>query len=363
MSFLLRCLLAVLIASLATAVLPALKYETDSDNCRGAVAEVVLTFRRCGPEFAFQRCHVGECCGQDSVCRSGAQYCKDAICPLQIARTTSEENCREKTTTNGRCGPDFEFTKCPVGLCCTQNGHCQNCHTVDYPLCPKQKDFVDRFGKNPMKVIKGLLPLEPMENCKGVLSTRRSLEGFQLCGKKHNFLRCPYNQCCNKDGLCGTGKHFCNKEQQCPEQPYTGTTEYLSGNLVPDRGLLDQLYNCRGDLRADRRCGAKFGFGRCKVGECCSKHGRCETGDVCNDSPTCPIQLKPVASATNCLGIPSTHENRCGPYNNFMKCKMGECCSYEGICGTSASHCNDESFCPKQENYGHNFYSPKWVPN
>eukprot|EP00474_Spongospora_subterranea_P002406 CRZ02864.1 hypothetical protein [Spongospora subterranea] len=336
-------------------------FDTSPDNCRGVVSENA----KCGPNHQFHRCPVGECCSKNGKCGSGDKFCLDhPICPIQKKFVTTIDNCRGSKTKDGFCGPDFGFKQCGFGHCCSQDGKCMpsGSFLCTEPACPTvtlkrevESKFTD-FGASLFNHPTGF------KHCSGVLSTERSDEDQPLCGPAHRFMRCPYQQCCNQHGKCSTSDEHCHEKKQiCPRQPYTGEAEYVDGKFKADDKFKNGMQKCRGIQRPDRTCGPLNAFGSCKVGECCDKHGRCAIGEACSAkaAPLCPVQPKPVPSPENCSGVKTTRERKCGPHYNFMHCEEGECCSFDGVCGSTKEHCNDHSFCPKQGKTAPS--GPKWI--
>eukprot|EP00474_Spongospora_subterranea_P009186 CRZ09644.1 hypothetical protein [Spongospora subterranea] len=342
MSIVVRCsLLFMLVLGARAYPEPHRVFITSPDNCRGTAA--LAPDHRCGPDFEFKRCPIGECCGKDGKCSANVKVCtNEPICPVQKSVASSVDNCKGKPSRDRKCGPDYGFTRCDAGECCTQDGRCgKGPEFCTNSLCPAQNVFRVVFD-NAANLLK------TSSNCMGVLSTTRSEEGVQYCGPKHNFMHCPYDHCCNKNGKCDTDPKTCKEPHSiCPRQPNTGKPEFLYGEFVAP-AYDAALERCRAPQRANRFCGPMNDFGSCRVDECCDSSGRCNTGGACMVNALCPKQPKPVPSLKNCRGVRSTHDNLCGPHNNFMSCDKGECCSFDGFCGSTDKFCNAHSVCPKQ---------------
>ncbi|XXQ36724.1 NodB homology domain-containing protein [Plasmodiophora brassicae] len=103
---------------------------------------------------------------------------------------------------------------------------------------------------------------------------------------------------------------------------------------------------CTEPPRDDRRCGAAFGNARCRPGQCCSRNGRCgSSSSHCNPRSRCAREPAVVSEAAVCSAPPLT-SGRCGPDFGNAGCSDGECCSPSAWCGTTPAHCNSRSLCP-----------------
>jgi len=81
---------------------------------------------RCGPEFDID-CAAGLCCSKYGYCGKSEKHCGTG-CQSEFGicgtiTTTSKNQKPRSTSTNGRCGPEFN-TNCPAGYCCSQYGYC-----------------------------------------------------------------------------------------------------------------------------------------------------------------------------------------------------------------------------------------------
>jgi len=85
------------------------------------------------------------------------------------------------------------------------------------------------------------------------------------------------------------------------------------------------------DYSTNGQCGN--GNGKCPPGFCCSKEGWCgKTDSHCSITSGCQLQFG------ICNGEPGQqNDGRCG--KEFGKCPSGQCCSKDGYCGVNDSHC------------------------
>ncbi|MEX6631787.1 hypothetical protein SGI36_21270, partial [Providencia rettgeri] len=80
------------------------------------------------------------------------------------------------------------------------------------------------------------------------------------------------------------------------------------------------------------QCGKQGGGGKCPTGECCSLQGLCgTTPDFCD----------PNNCQSNCSG--PFPQGRCGWQADGAACPTGQCCSTWGWCGTSSVNCDPET--------------------
>ncbi|ORX81486.1 hypothetical protein BCR32DRAFT_299413, partial [Anaeromyces robustus] len=104
-----------------------------------------------------------------------------------------------------RCGPDGNGEECPSGECCSKNGICGTGKAYCGQGCQSE------FGKclsnsNDSKL--------SMVRCNG----NNQDQQWEITTINPNIPRCgsgigscPSGQCCNRDGLCGTGNDYCGK--------------------------------------------------------------------------------------------------------------------------------------------------------
>ncbi|XP_059302229.1 chitin-binding lectin 1-like, partial [Lycium ferocissimum] len=185
------------------------------------------------------------------------------------------------------------------------------------------------------------------------------------CGQGSDILACPPGFCCSKDGRCGTSSRYCAPEN-CQSQCNTTAPPIPEG-----------------------RCGRQAGGIYCPIGQCCNNSGWCgTTPDYC-DLDNCQSQCYPVAPPPSPSPPPPSPSppppspsppppsppasppppspsppppspsppppppslsppppspppppsGRCGIQAFFRACRIGECCSVLGVCGTTWAYC------------------------
>ncbi|KAF3658427.1 putative galactoside 2-alpha-L-fucosyltransferase-like [Capsicum annuum] len=106
---------------------------------------------------------------------------------------------------------------------------------------------------------------------------------------------------------------------------YLPANETLGLKLIRERNTSDLAQS----LLAQSRCGWPGGGRSCPTGQCCDFDGWCGTGDAYCDEDECDFQ---------CPGpIPV---GRCGMQAGGRPCPTGQCCRDSGWCGTTEEYCN-----------------------
>ena len=182
---------------------------------------------------------------------------------------------------------------------------------------------------------------------------------------------CHDNECCGKNGYCGTSSSYCEVDSGCQvgygvcngvSQYTPTTTRYVrpetTSVVVPDPETTTVGPKPTGEVSKDGKCGPQNNNTICPAGECCSKYGYCGTtdnhcikycvsefgicknsnGDVINQSTTTTTTV-PAPGPTNPPSGEVSKDGKCGPRNNNTVCPAGECCSKYGYCGTTDDHC------------------------
>jgi len=184
---------------------------------------------------------------------------------------------------------------------------------------------------------------------------------------------CHDNECCGKNGYCGTSSSYCEVDSGCQvgygvcngvSQYTPTTTRYVrpetTSVVVPDPETTTVGPKPTGEVSKDGKCGPQNNNTICPAGECCSKYGYCGTtdnhcikycvsefgicknsnGDVINQSTTTTTTTTvPAPGPTNPPSGEVSKDGKCGPRNNNTVCPAGECCSKYGYCGTTDDHC------------------------
>ncbi|ORX85804.1 glycoside hydrolase/deacetylase, partial [Anaeromyces robustus] len=106
---------------------------------------------RCGPKFSNAICPSGQCCSKYGWCGTESKYCGDG-CQIDYGTcknnnsSTKTSKINHPTSTNGRCGINFDNTACPIGECCSKHGWCGN--SSDYCGEGCQSEFGECNGNN-----------------------------------------------------------------------------------------------------------------------------------------------------------------------------------------------------------------------
>ena len=181
----------------------------------------------------FQKCSPGSCCSIFGWCGAGDDHCRkykryDKIYDGGPAITE---------TTNGRCGPEFNNTRCKPSECCSMFGWCG----AGDDHCKKYKRSDILYNGPPIPETKD----------------GRCGDGN---GLKPPFQKCSQGGCCSVYGWCGNGQDHC--------KTYKRKDTIYDGTPIP--------------VSKDGRCGDGNGlkppFQKCTPGSCCSRFGWCGTG-------------------------------------------------------------------------------------
>ncbi|KAK6542097.1 hypothetical protein TWF694_007866 [Orbilia ellipsospora] len=259
------------------------------------------------------------------------------------------------TTTNGRCGPQFNDTTCPgstYGPCCSVSGWCGS----GYGFCG-------------------------IGNCIGGSCTNGtgwSTDG--KCGANATQPRCggQFGVCCSSSGWCGNDTSHCGASciagacqlSSSTTQSTTLTPTQSAGcqagqcwtslpptGPVTDGSIASTTANTSSSTKStstssstststpkssDGTCGGTKGY-TCSgstFGNCCSSKGYCgSTGVYCGEG--CQKSWSSSCQTTNI----SSNNGRCGVISGSpaFTCTGGtfdgQCCSAGGYCGSSSSYC------------------------
>jgi len=141
---------------------------------------------------------------------------------------------------------------------------------------------------------------------------------------------CP-NNCdkCDADGKCITT----TSSTTSTKEPTTSTTSIdkpTTSTTSTDKPITSTISTS--EPTTSIKCGK--GYEKCPIGQCCSKNGICGTTNAfCSNSKGCQ---------------PEYGECRCG--KKFGSCPSGFCCSKYGWCGSDPNYCSAENGC--QSKYG-----------
>jgi len=288
---------------------------------------------KCGKNYG--RCPKPyHCCSESGYCGEGDDYCGSG-CQSAYGLCGDEEMVMEEDvewvteivtqyvyvyveeqTDSRECGADVAKT-CPSGKCCSKYGYCG----ISEAFCSVKQGCQAKYGDC----------YEVVDTAAEVASVDDSVE----CGP--GIGSCINGECCNSEGHCGISKEFCDVDNGCQE----------------DYGV------CNSQSQVGE-CGE--GFGRCPNSEhCCSRVGFCGTSDAyCAMSQGCQpeyglciedrieedVYETDVAEETTDITSAHAIEPECG--EGIGSCPEGQCCSAEGICGSTYAFCNLEDGCQKE---------------
>ena len=241
-----------------------------------------------------------------------------------------------------------------------------------------------------MRKNKNNIKLNGINAIKKYISDKISTDG--TC----NNSKCPPNQCCSKNGLCGTGKEYCaninnmkinngdnaidnyNKELNDKfDDMSNNNLIYLSNeyyNFCGRDSLTEKIYKCKSNQCCyNNKCGIGYDYCElaepnnkyhgdnainnyninristngiclnkiCPDNECCSNDNKCGSGDVfcnkLNNKFNGNKSLQYIYDKNNFVTDFSL--NICGINNNqIYKCNPGYCCQENGKCTLDCSN-------------------------
>jgi hypothetical protein len=372
---------------------------------------VISTDGKCGLKNNNKICPPKQCCSKEGLCGTTQDHCYishkeyyDSDIDLneigvinkkyfsgQGALEEYEKQTDEKLqnmyntdniilTKNGICGfnkDDEKVYKCPPEQCCSKNNVC----TIDLDHCEIENEKLIKLN--------GIKAIEKYINNK--ISTDGTCKNT----------KCPDDQCCSKEGLCGYGKEFCsmlnnNKEKNGENALAKYTNEidnnvefrYNNNKFCGKDKLSGQIFNCEADECCyNNMCGSGFDFCEfadqnsafhgtnalenykknristdgtchdkiCPDDECCSNTYQCGKGDkYCNNMSSKFNGYKSLQykydknNFTTDLSL-----NICGIKDNQMyRCNPGYCCLEDGTCSLDCSNSlyNKYDNCEAHEN-------------
>jgi len=145
------------------------------------------------------------------------------------------------------------------------------------------------------------------------------------CGDGYG--KCPSDYCCSKYGWCGKTDDYCATSKGCQSEfgKCNEASTTTSTKIIPTPSNDPEISAVKG------KCGE--GYGKCPIGQCCSKYGWCGKGyKYCAVIEGCQSKYG-LCSENN-----SSIEGKCG--KEYGSCPSGQCCSRYGWCGTSSDYCD-----------------------
>jgi len=153
---------------------------------------------RCGRDYGYSSCPSGQCCSKYNHCGTSDDHCLASKgCQSEFGKCTSSTT----TSTNGRCGKDYDYSSCPSSQCCSKYGYCG---TSD-EHCLASKGCQSEFGK-----------CTSSTTTTTKKSSATSTNG--RCGKDYGYSSCPSGQCCSKYSYCGTSDDHCLASKGCQSE-------------------------------------------------------------------------------------------------------------------------------------------------
>ena len=144
------------------------------------------------------------------------------------------------------------------------------------------------------------------------------------CGDGYG--KCPSDYCCSKYGWCGKTDDYCATSKGCQSE-FGKCNEASASTTTTSTTVKDKPAS----TIVKGKCGD--GYGKCPIGQCCSKYGWCGKGyKYCAIIEGCQSKYG-LCSENN-----SSIEGKCG--KEYGSCPSGQCCSKYGWCGTSSVYCD-----------------------
>lgn len=316
--------------------------------------------KKCNEEGG-KKCPEETCCSKKGTCGCGDEWCleknvdKEYTPASTVSNYLTYKKCVKPAPPATQAPPPSdpskppEPPKTPLAISTFEqndgkigfiNGYC-NVKTNNACIGIKDNNGVvgkvgDRCHNIPDKIV-----YECTASDEWRISSNQS--GVFKCGPQVG--KCPDGMCCGSDGSCECSAKSCTQDRMI-----------LYDGLGADKTCSDwtPLYK----ISTDGTCG-KDGVTRCKPGLCCDKDGTCG----CDDGRCRPGDLSLVQNPYYKFGItdyterekcmqnrwaPLTtstttqvNDGRCGSQGGNKKCpSKGDCCSSNGWCGTSDTHCS-----------------------
>ncbi|OUM68743.1 carbohydrate-binding module family 18 protein [Piromyces sp. E2] len=206
----------------------------------------------------------------------------------------------------------------------------------------------------------------------------RNKNVFQKCGKiDGEKVKCPEGQCCSKDGVCGTTPDFCSIEKECQSEfgeCFVTCDELLKKIPIQKVDDEDDTYcenNENGYVNSLKITSTEIetlpSFENLTSLEEILIHDNklkslpeglenlpnLNTLDISRNCFECPVKpniesleqytcIRDEASERKCLP-------KCGEIDGEkVKCPKGQCCSKDGVCGTTPDFCSIEKECQSE---------------
>ncbi|KAJ8329099.1 hypothetical protein QVD99_004809 [Batrachochytrium dendrobatidis] len=272
-----------------------------------------------------------------------------AVCSVQAAskRTSSLSTTKSgllslPVSRNLKCGPKAK-TVCPGSLCCSKNGVCSRSASAcgvgcqkKYGHCAAKK--ATQLGASSTKAQKGVTKKSALKKytLKKSTVTKKAVAKKAVAKKAaaKKTTAAPKKTAAKKT----TKKTAAAPKKSAAKKAVAKKAIAKKVASVQKAAPATKLTDWTKVLSKTGQCGPKHG--RCKGSLCCSEYGYCGS-DVshcvsqCNPLyGECGKTLSPAVKAL----LTKSGDKRCGRQYNKV-CSKGFCCSRDGQCGTSTSHC------------------------
>ncbi|CEP02278.1 hypothetical protein PBRA_002543 [Plasmodiophora brassicae] len=290
---------------------------------------------------------------------------------LSVAAASNDSVCTMPSRPDGRCGSTFHNASCLVGQCCSSNGFCGSSsrYCNSNQLCPRVLPSALFRRSEPLArmILTGLDRLSQF-----VAALSRHAEEAPSSGRvdvnashvARTTMMPRYMNATDPSSPDNVSIDLVeNTNETAPsastgrdgqrdhDRPLTERPRTTTSPPRPEPSQDDGLpaVKCPGPVRQDGRCGPGFGYASCAAGLCCSVNGWCgDTPSHCNALSPCDLPVLGETESATCPADPRP-DGRCGPLFGGARCKVPLCCSQHGWCGVTSDHCNDKSLCPHEE--------------
>jgi len=163
-----------------------------------------------------------------------------------------------------------------------------------------------------------------------------------------NNKKCQDNMCCSQNNECGKGINYCNKNDIYNGNNTIDKHNKLLNNEIKyiydndNNILLSNNGRCRIDLKNKTQI-------KCKNELYCNNYSFCEKSNdnllqLNINNTKMPTEKYNGTNTSNKIIIEKKNfevstDGKCGLMNNNKICPENECCSIEGLCGSSKDHC------------------------
>jgi hypothetical protein len=337
-----------------------------------------------------KKCQDNMCCSINNECGEGINYCNkndiyngnntidkhNKLLNNEIKYIYDNDN-NISLSNNGRCGIDL---KNKTQIQCQNELYCNN-----YSFCEESNDNLLQLNINNTKM--------PTDKYNGTNTSNKIIiekKNFEVstdgkCGLMNNNKICPENECCSKEGLCGTSKDHCyiSETEKYENNINLNNISYINKKFFSSKDSLEQY-----DKKTNEKLKNMYdtdnitilnkgicGFNKddekvykCPPEQCCSKNNICTSNlDHCDLDNEKLIKLsgneaieKYINKKKEENNIIKSNEfifnnnNFCGKNlinNQVFNCNTNDCC-YNNKCGSGYDFCEFSD--PKNTFHGEN---------